>query len=489
MSRLKVEDFASVFYPKSVAVIGASPDLEKFGGRVLMALKEFGYKGKLYPVNPQEQEIFGLKTYPSINDVPGPVDLAAIGIPARAVPAALRQCLARGVKAAEIFSSGFAETGQEEGRRLEAELGEIARDGMRIVGPNCFGVYCPAGGLTILPGADFPRESGPVAFMSQSGGFAARTGQVARGWGIRFSKMVSYGNACDINEVDLLEYFAQDPETRVILCYLEGLKDGQRFVHAVRRVSPTKPVVIWKAGLTKAGSRAVSSHTASLGGEERVWEAFFKQSGAIPAHSMGDLLDIATAFLNLPPNLGPGMGLVGGGGGLGAEASDACEKAGLHVPLLTQETLRKLRALIPEAGTSIQNPVDVGSPAPKPAHLRSVLEVVASDPYVDTLILNQFTLFAWSLFYPLSAEESERLGRELREVPADIKKRFGKPVVVVQQVLPNEVEMLHLEKESRITRDRCLEAGIPVYPNLERAINALAKVLYYYREAGSSPAM
>lgn len=482
----KLDQLAPLFYPRSVAVIGASPDLEKFGGRVLMALKAFGYQGKLYPVNPQEQEIFGLKAYPSIDDIPGPVDMAAIGIPARAVPAVLRQCLARGVKAAEIFSSGFAETGEEEGRRLEAALGEIARDGMRIIGPNCFGVYCPAGGLTILPGADFPRESGPVAFMTQSGGFANRIGQVAKGWGIRFSKMVSYGNACDINEVDLLEYFAQDPETRIVLSYIEGVRDGQRFLDAVRKVSRAKPVVIWKAGLTRAGSRAVSSHTASLGGEERVWEAFFKQSGAIPAHSLDDLLDMAIAFLNLPPNLGPRIGLVGGGGGLGAEASDACERAGLSVPLLTAESVRRLTAIIPQAGTNHQNPVDVGSPSPQPDTLRSVLEVVASDPNVDTLVLNQFNLFGWRPFLPrLSPEESEKLGRELREVPVSIKERFGKPLVLVQPRIPNEVEMLHLERENRLTRDRCLEAGIAVYPSLPRAVKACASILSYYHGAGS----
>jgi acyl-CoA synthetase (NDP forming) len=485
MARLKVEDFAPIFYPKSVAVIGASPDLEKFGGRVVMALKVFGYKGKLYPVNPQEKEIFGLKAYPSINDIPGPVELAAIGIPARGVPAALRQCLARGVKAAEIFSSGFAETGQEEGRRLETELGEIARDGMRIVGPNCFGVYCPAGGLTILPGADFPKESGPVAFMAQSGGFAGRIGQVARGWGIRFSKMVSYGNACDINEVDLLEYFAQDPETRIILSYIEGVKDGPRFVDAVRRTSQIKPVVVWKAGLTKAGSRAVSSHTASLGGEERVWEAFFKQSGAIRANNMADLLDTAVAFLNLPPSPGTRMGLVGGGGGLGAEASDVCERAGLSVPLLTPQSLDKLRAIIPGAGTSIQNPVDVGSPIPSAKLLRSALEVVAADPNVDTIVLNQFNLFGWRPVPTPYSKEDEQRGQELREVPVDFKKTFAKPVIVVEPLFPKDIEMLHIEKENRLTRDRCLQAGIPVFPDLERAIKAYANIIDFYRKAGS----
>jgi len=480
MARLNPEDFDPIFYPESVAVIGASSDLGKFGGRVLMALKEFGYKGRLYPVNPNEQEILGLKAYPSINDIPGPVDLIGVAVPAPVVPVVLRQCLARGVKAAEIFSAGFAETGQEEGRRLEAELREIACDGLRIIGPNCFGVYCPAGGLTILPGADFPKESGPVAFISQSGGHAVKMGEIARGWGVRFSKMVSYGNACDVNEVDLLEYFGQDPETRIIMSYIEGITDGRRFLDAVRRVSLTKPVVIWKAGLTKAGGRAVSSHTASLGGEEKVWEAFFKQSGAIRAHSPDELTDTAIAFLHLRPDIGSGMGLVGGGGGLGAEASDACERVGLSVPHLTPQSLGKLRAIIPGAGTGIQNPVDLGGPFPAAEYLRSVLEVVASDPNVDVIILNGLVLFGWKISASLSAKESEQLGDELRMVTRVVKERFGKPLVVVQPRFPSDIEMLHLEEESRRTRDYCLEAGIPVYHSIEGAARAVAKVRCYY---------
>jgi acyl-CoA synthetase (NDP forming) len=324
MAHPNPEDFAPIFYPKSVALIGASSDLEKFGGRMLMALKDFGYKGQLYPVNPHEQEIFGLKAYRSIEEVPGPVEFAIIGVPAQAVPATLRQCLGRGVRAVEILTSGFSETGREEGRLLETELRKIASAGLRIIGPNCFGVYSPKGGLTLLPGPDFPRESGPVAFISQSGGFAARLGQLARAWGIRFSKMVSYGNACDINELDLLEYFARDPETKIIMAYIEGIAEGQRFLDVVSKLTPTKPVVIWKAGLSKSGGLAVGSHTASLGGEARVWDAFFRQSGAIRAESLDELIDIAIALLHIPPGTGSRMSLVSGGGGLGAEACDVC---------------------------------------------------------------------------------------------------------------------------------------------------------------------
>jgi acyl-CoA synthetase (NDP forming) len=173
-------------------------------------------------VNPKGSEMLGLKMYPSVREIPGPVDLADIMVPARFVPQVLEDCLAKGVKGAQIFTSGFAETDQEEGTLLEEKLKALARNGIRIIGPNCFGVYCPEGGHTLLPGGDFPQESGPVAFITQSGGHAVEFARQARGTGIRFSKVISYGNACDVNECDLLEYMARDNKTRIITMYLEG---------------------------------------------------------------------------------------------------------------------------------------------------------------------------------------------------------------------------------------------------------------------------
>ena len=200
-----LDELEPLFYPRSLAVVGASTNETKFGGRFLQALIDFGYQGPIYPVNPKGSEIVGLKMYPNVREIPQPVDLADIMVPAHLVPQVLEDCLAKGIRAAQIFTSGFAETGEEQGRLLEKELGALAKRGIRIIGPNCFGVYCPEGGHTLLPGGDFPRDSGPVAFITQSGGHAVEFARLARGTGIRFSKVVSYGNACDVNESDLLE--------------------------------------------------------------------------------------------------------------------------------------------------------------------------------------------------------------------------------------------------------------------------------------------
>jgi len=245
-------------------------------------------------------------------DIPESIDFAMITVPAKIVPSVLEDCLAKGVKAVEIFTAGFSETG-EKGRILEEELVKITKRGIRAIGPNCFGVYCPASRLTLLPGADFSTESGPVAFISQSGGHAQEIAREATGSGIRFSKVISYGNACDLNEVDFLEYLAHDPETRIIAAYMEGPRDGQRFMKLVQDVSKTKPVLIWKVGLTREGAQAVSSHTASLGGEEATWGAFFKQTGAVRVESKEELIDTIMALLHLPPSTGRRVAVIGGG--------------------------------------------------------------------------------------------------------------------------------------------------------------------------------
>ena len=215
-------------------MVGASANLRKYGGIYLRALLGFGYTGKVYPINPRESEILGLKAYPRVSDIPEPVDFATITVPAQAVPAIVEECLVKGIKAVQILTAGFREAG-EEGTRLEEQLTKIAAQGIRIIGPNCFGVYSPGGGLTILPGQYLPREVGPVGCFCQSGGLSLRIPRRASDLGIRFSQVISYGNACDINECDLMEYFSRDPETKIIIGYLEGVKDGPRFLSAFRK--------------------------------------------------------------------------------------------------------------------------------------------------------------------------------------------------------------------------------------------------------------
>ena len=412
------------------------------------------------------------------------MEFATITTPAPAVPAIVEECLAKGINAVQILSAGFREAG-EEGRRLEEQIARTAARGLRVVGPNCFGVYSPAGGLTILPGADLPKESGPVAFISQSGGYAIRVPHRASGWGIRFSQIVSYGNACDINECDLLEYFSQDPQTRVITGYIEGPRDGPRFFRRLKEVSQTKPVIIWKGGLSQGGARAVNSHTGSLGGEEAVWDALFRQTGAIRVNSIEELIDTTLAFLYLPEYRGRRLTVIGGGGGIGVAAADACEKVGLSVPLFPPELQKKLTAIVPPAGASTRNPVDVGSPGPRPQVLRSVLETVLTEGRVDMAIISELNM-SMATPPPGSAGNpapDARFGAnvaELSRIPVEIKKRLGQPLMMVLPVEANGPEDIRVEEARRQVVNYYLGEGIPVFLTLERAVKALSNVISYY---------
>ncbi|MFC2011066.1 acetate--CoA ligase family protein [Chloroflexota bacterium] len=474
-----LETFAPIFYPKSHAVIGASSDVQKFGGRFLKVLLSFGYAGKLYPVNPQESQILGLKTYSRVGDIPEPVDFASITVPARAVPEIVEECLAKGIKAVQILTSGFKEI-SEEGKKLEEQLTKTAAKGIRIIGPNCFGVYCPGGGLTMLPGEEFSRESGPVAFISQSGGYAIRVPPRAKGLGIRFSKVISYGNACDVNEADLLEYLYQDPETRVIIAYIEGVQDGPRFFKLLQEVSRTKPVILWKGGLTQGGARAAYSHTGSLSGEETVWDALFRQSNAIRVDSLDELLDTAVAFHHLDPNRGRKVCVLSGSGAVSSTAADACEKAGLSVPLFSKELQEKLVSMVPTVGSSARNPVDIGGPSPPPANLRGVLETVLTEGGVDTVIFHTILMSTSSARNETQDEQYSRIREELVRIPVEVKNRLGRRIMMVLPIGSTEADAVELEGIRRKTCDYYFDEGVPAFSTLESATKALANVIGYY---------
>ncbi len=476
----KRDELEPLFYPRAVAVVGVSTNEEKFGGRFLKALIDFGYKGQIYPVNPKGGEAFGLEMHASVRDIPETIDMAYVMVPAHLVPQVLEDCLAKGVRGAQIFTSGFSETGEEQGRLLEDELAALAKRGIRIIGPNCFGVYCPESGLTLLPGGNFPQESGPVAFVTQSGGHAVEFARLAMGTGIRFSKVISYGNSCDVNESDLVEYLERDPKTRIITMYLEGPREGRRFLRLVDRIAREKPVLIWKAGLTRTGTRAVLSHTASLAGEEAIWDALFSQTAALRANSLEELADATVALLNLPPATGRRVGVVGGGGGISIAAADACDRAGLEVPPLSSDGQERLRRILPPAGTAVRNPVDIGAPIVPPAIFEKVLETVASEQGIDTIIATQAMYHILAGTLGPSPEQKAAFVRSLVEAPPKIRDRSGKPVVIVLPIGGDELDKLDAERGRREIRDTYLEMRIPSYPTLERAVRAVAHVARYY---------
>ena len=467
----------TMFNPKSVAIVGASSNPLAWGGTsFLKRLQKLGFDGSLYPVNPKDTEIQGLKAYPDIGSLPDTPDLVIIAIPAPAVPQVLEDCVATGVKNVHIFTSGFAETGLEEGRILDAEITDIIqRGGLRVVGPNCMGLYVPGSKLAYY-GAE-PVGSGPVALLSQSGGHAEMLTEYAQDLGVYFSKAISFGNARGLQAIDFLEYLAQDPETSIITMYLEGIRDGNHFTRLIRSINRTKPVIIWKGGLTESGSRAVASHTGSLAGEERVWDAFFAQTGAVKAGSREEIIDIVMAFLHLKPPRGKRTLLIGGGGGNSVAMADICNREGLEVPRLAEETRKELNTFIRLAGSSARNPVDAWMLQENIDLFRRALELAVADPVIDVVILDKYV---WDDEDDDTSSESGQNAEKMNDFLIDFARnnRYGKPVVLSLNGRANAPQSA--VSVAKLWR-QFAQAGVPTYVSQQSASRALSRFVEYYR--------
>ena len=374
------------FNPNSVAVIGASTDPRKLGYSVLENLIEGGYaaQGEIYPINLTATEILGVPAFPTVQDVPGPIDLAVIVIPYPYVPDALRTCGEKGIPAVIVISAGFREAGRE-GLERELELIEIARqDGIRLIGPNCLGVIDTYTPLNASFSAGTPPK-GPMAFMSQSGALGTAVLDISLAGRLGLSKFVSLGNKADVDEIDLLNAWCDDPHTQVIMIYSEGMANGQEFIKTARQVTAIKPVVAIKSGVTQSGSRAVSSHTGSLAGSEQAYHAAFHQAGVLRAQSMQSLFDIALALGYQPLLQGDRIAIITNAGGPGILATDALERSGLSMARFENETISSLGQFLPDAA-SAANPVDVLGDA-RADRYQFALEIVVADPNVDGLLV------------------------------------------------------------------------------------------------------
>src|SRR4030042_284483 len=352
-----------VFNPKTVAVTGISPSrgYDAMAETYLRALVECKFNGPIYAIHPKGGDFRGRKLYPSVKDVPGPLDYVICCIPAPAVPQLIRDCAAKGVKAVQFFTSGFGENGTEEGIRLEAEVCALAKQGgIRLIGPNCMGVYAPKSGLSFAP--DYPTERGQVSFICQSGGNAIYFIRYAAQRGVRFSKVISFGNAAEINENELLEYLTDDPETGIIAVYIEGFRDGRRFSKALRKAAAVKPVIMMKGGRTEAGARAVASPTGRLAGWAKNWGGVLRHAGVITVSTLEELGDILVTFLYLPVPNGRRLAVLDVGGGAAVVATDVYVSAGIDLPRLSEELRRKVRGFLDPnaAGPRVNNPLYPG---------------------------------------------------------------------------------------------------------------------------------
>jgi acyl-CoA synthetase (NDP forming) len=462
----------AIFNPRSVAIVGVSTSAAKgFGGiAYLDAMISCGFKGQMYPINPKGGEVRGLKVYPSIRDVPGPVDYVISAIPASGALELTKDCAEKGVKAIHFFTSGFSELGRPEGIRLEQEVLAIAREhGIRIVGPNCMGVYCPGSGVSFL--ADLCNESGQVGVICQSGGNAIYVAREAARRGVRFSKVISYGNASDVNESDLMEYMADDPETGIIMAYIEGVKNGPRFKKALERAARRKPVIVLKVGVTESGARAAASHTGSMAGAERVWDGLLQQVNAVRTHTIEEWIDMAVTFSFFPKPVGSRVALLGLGGGATVLAGDEATKEGLAIPGFPDEMRQRTVGLLgSEAGTIINNPMDLSAEAWTVGYY-PILKVFSEYEEVDLSIVH---LSVGLIVRP--PEQHAEIWNKLVDDIVRAHRDFGKPVVVVIQMVtfPEHYEWMVQ------AREKCYRAGIAVYNSIRHAARSGNRLLLYH---------
>ncbi|OQY23376.1 MAG: acyl-CoA synthetase [Anaerolineaceae bacterium 4572_32.1] len=441
--------------PHAVAVIGASRNPDKLGYGILSNIIQYGFSGQVYPINPKSDEILGLTCYPSVLDVPGPIELAVIVVPYKFVAATLQECGQKGVKGAIVISAGFREAGLE-GVRREKELSAIAKEyNIRLIGPNCLGLidtHCP---LNASFAAGMP-PTGQIAFMSQSGALCTAILDWALAQGIGFSRFVSLGNKADIDEIDLLAAWEKDPHTKVILMYTEGLTDGQRFMKVARRVTKSTPVVAVKSGTTNAGSRAVSSHTGSLAGSEQAYKAAFSQAGVVRAESIEEMFDFSTAFSYQPAMRGNRVAIVTNAGGPGIMATDAVEREGLQLASLSAETIETLQAGLPSA-SNIYNPIDVLGDALADRYSLALEAVLKDDGVNGVMVILTPQVMTQIL--------------ETAEVIASIAARYDKPVLgcfMGQAKVSIGIRVLNRHR-------------VPNYSFPERAANVLRAMAEYYR--------
>jgi acyl-CoA synthetase (NDP forming) len=464
----RTEHLDSAFSPNSIAVIGVGPITA--GRFYVESLLAAGFKGSLYPVHPDGGEISGLNILRSLKDVTGPVDLVISCIPARFVPQLIRECAEKHVKVVSMFTSGFSETGSEMGRQLEAEIVRIARDaGIRLIGPNCMGVYSSKAGVSFVN--DFPKESGGVALVCQSGGNTIYLVRLGAERGIRFSKVISYGNACDVDESDMFEYLMEDSETDLVTAYVEGVKDGERFQQVLGRLAARKPVVVLKGGVTGEGARTASSHTSSLAGSERVWSAVLEQTGAVRVDTLYELVDMMVTFRFLRPPRGRKVAMVGGGGGASVMAADACASHGFSLPPIPEEVSRKMRTgLDSDAGLILTNPIELNlSPEITFQMGKTMLDYEGFDLMLANCVFGQHPWSFFDMWFDMFCDTVLRVHAQA-----------AKPMAVVL-----DSDLTKYEQHFAALRRRYVEAGLPVYHSMSDACLAIDRYMRYREARGA----
>lgn len=478
----------SIFHPRGTALVGVPSDPNGPGGSggFLTSIMEQGYHERfgLYPVNPKATEIAGLKCYPTLLDIDAPVDHVISLVPARVVPTLVEQAIQKGVRSIHFFTAGFSETGDAEMAQVERTMVKRLTDaGIRVIGPNCMGLYVPGVGLAFMGG--FPKEPGNVMLISQSG---ANAGDVVHNLGrrgARFSKVISFGNGSDLRAHHFLDYAISDEQTEVVTAYIEGVQDGRKFFEAVKRLAAVKPTILLKGGLTGAGARAAHSHTGSLAGSTQVFDAMCRQTGAFRAETMEDLHDLTIAVTTgLKRVKGRDVALVGGGGGFAVLSSDSLAREGLDLPPAPQELKDALHEFMPIAGTSANNPFDTNMSTPELSE--RALRIVARGPFDVVIATPSFDRPQRGPDdEPLDTEAKRKHALEAAEKAAEqfgrLQAETGVPFIALMRDRGASPEVADRFAQEAYRR------GVAVYPTIHRAARAVAGLLEWRERRAGLP--
>ncbi|MBU4317935.1 MAG: acetate--CoA ligase family protein [Proteobacteria bacterium] len=462
-----------LFYPESIAMVGASPKGNfGFGGNgpILGSIRQ-NFQGNIYPVHPKAETILGYKAYASVLDIPGDVDLAIFSVPLTVVEQVMKDCAAKKVKFVHLYTSGFSETGRSEHARIEDRIIQIAKENnIRVVGPNCMGIYCPDGGLAW--GEMFQTRPGSIGVFSQSGQLANSFISNGESYGLSFSKVISFGNASDLQAQDFLSYLSEDPKTDIIGAYLEGLDQGRAFYDLAQKTTPRKPMVIFKGGMTDGGARASKSHTSSLAGSPEIWKGLCRQTGIIPVFSKEELITTLSALKHLPLPKGNRVALFGGAGGGSVTMTDLMETHGLRVPQLSEKAIEDMESTMPIEGHSVKNPIDMVPALFDRDMFMKILSILDAEEEIDAVF---YYIFSPGPVTGRLANSGHRgldmLSRIIIEGVKSIRKPF---YFVVERDENRQRDGVMGELRTRIQ-----EAGIPAFPSLDLAARAAMNMCRY----------
>jgi acyl-CoA synthetase (NDP forming) len=464
----RLENLHRALHPRAIAVVGARK-IDDYSWLRTMST----FEGPVYSVNIDETEspgieALGIATYKRLTDIPEPVDFVVVAVPRRASPLVIQDAIDNGVAGAAMFTSGFAETAEDEGRELQERITAMARaSDIALVGPNCMGLYHPKVG--IRNHIEQPAgEAGNVGFISQSGTHAINFSLYGASQGLKVSKAISFGNGVVLDSPDLLEYLLQDEETTMVGMYVEGSRDDQRLFDVIKRLAPRKPLLIWRGGQTAAGSRATASHTGSPRQDGAVWASLCRQSGALEINGLEEMVDTMKALQHLKPSGGQRLALVTLTGGPSVVATDAFAKQGLEIPTLTEASYDKFRAFFSIVGGSYKNPVDMGMNQ-TPEHFTDIMRILLEDPNIDAVV-NDLPL----TFLRRRMERRPGYKEQLFNTLTELREHYGKPLLAVVGYSPFEKDEVDFRRE-------LLDIGIPAFHNFERAACAYRQVSTLHR--------